>query len=412
MENSDNSLGIGTYEQNVYAILKACLTEKESVTLHPQFDFYAPKGIRLLNWPAKTAVEVKYRLIYDTLPKIKFLYDQKSDDVEHLVVVFFEPISPFSLHFLYDNKGIHGRNIIIKSYDDLYKEAGKPDLKKGNEYDNTINQEFRDKTFSRAKDAFKNNKISLFLGAGVSASAGVVTWKSLLEQLCVKHNISRIDSDIDEIIKGRIIVDEYNEGNKLSPIFYEDMKDILYSNLYPRRPLIKTIAKLIEQAPQLESVISYNYDNLVEQEVSKVKPCSPIYDKSRNDNAETIKVYHVHGFISQEDKKNYSQIVLGEKEYHKIYQEAYNWGNVEQLHALCRSTCFFIGLSMNDPNLRRLLDISSETGSEVEPTHYVFLREIEYNIPIMEKIMRSFGILCIWYKHHKDLPGILEKLMV
>ena len=79
MENSDNSLGIGTYEQNVYAILKACLTEKESVTLHPQFDFYAPKGIRLLNWPAKTAVEVKYRLIYDTLPKIKFLYDNNQN---------------------------------------------------------------------------------------------------------------------------------------------------------------------------------------------------------------------------------------------------------------------------------------------------------------------------------------------
>lgn len=66
---------------------------------------------------------------------------------------------------------------------------------------------------------------------------------------------------------------------------------------------------------------------------------------------------------------------------------------------------------MKDPNLRRLLDISIEAGSEIEPTHYVFLREIEYNVPIMEKIMRSFGILCIWYKQHSDLPKLLNELM-
>lgn len=408
MSNLSQTLGTGTYEQNVYIVLKACLSDNESVTLHSQFDFYAPNGIRLLNWPPKTAVEVKYRLIYDTLSKVRFQYDNKNNDVEQLVVIFFESLSPFSLQLC--NHRIVGRSIQITSYDDLYDKAGKPNLKENNAF-NLINKEFRDKTFVLAKEAFRNNKISLFLGAGVSASAGVVTWVNLLEQLCVKHNISRIDSEIDEIIKGRIIVDEYNDGDKLSSEFYEDMKEILYSNLYSRRPLIKSIANLIIKAPQLESVISYNYDNLVEQEVSKKIPCSPIYDKSRNDDAKTIQVYHVHGFISQEERKNHSHIVLGEKEYHKIYQEAYNWGNVEQLHALCRSTCFFIGLSMKDPNLRRLLDISIEAGSEIEPTHYVFLREIEYNVPIMEKIMRSFGILCIWYKQYSDLPKLLNELM-
>ena len=62
-----------------------------------------------------------------------------------------------------------------------------------------------------------------------------------------------------------------------------------------------------------------------------------------------------------------SLIVLGEKEYHKIYQEPYNWGNIEQLHALNRNVCFFIGLSMNDPNLRRLIDGSNEDGEGGNP---------------------------------------------
>ena len=119
-------------------------------------------------------------------------------------------------------------------------------------------------------------------------------------------------------------------------------------------------------------------------------------------------VYHVHGYIAESGE--HSDLILGEQEYHDVYAESYNWGNVEQLHALCRTTCFFIGLSMADPNLRRLLDISNK-GSDVEPAHYVFLRRIEYNIPFTETIMRGFGVNCIWYDNHEDLPRILEELI-
>ena len=61
-----------------------------------------------------------------------------------------------------------------------------------------------------------------------------------------------------------IIIPVYWNSDTLMAL-YEDMKEIIYSNLYSRRPLIKSIANLIIKAPQLESVISYNYDNLVEQ---------------------------------------------------------------------------------------------------------------------------------------------------
>ena len=158
----------------------------------------------------------------------------------------------------------------------------------------------------------------------------------------------------------------------------------------------------------MESIISYNYDDLVEQEVRKLKACHSVYDKSRPIDGDNLYVYHVHGFIPQDG--DWSPIVLGEKEYHKIYQESYNWGNVEQLHALCRSVCFFIGLSMTDPNLRRLIDISID-GGEIEPVHYAFLRRIEYNVPFMEKTMRGFGVNCIWYDKHEELPDLIESLL-
>ena len=65
---------------------------------------------------------------------------------------------------------------------------------------------------------------------------------------------------------------------------------------------------------------------------------------------------------------------------------------------------------MTDPNLRRLIDISLD-GSDNDPVHYAFLRRIEYNVPFMETMMRGFGVNCIWYDEHKDLPYLLDDLV-
>lgn len=82
----------------------------------------------------------------------------------------------------------------------------------------------------------------------------------------------------------------------------------------------------------------------------------PIYENNRCLPNEKP-IYHVHGYVP---RNNYirSKPILSEKDYHELYKEAFHWTNVEQLHALNRNTCIFIGLSMQDPNLRRLLDIS------------------------------------------------------
>lgn len=408
MQELDKSLGVGTYEQKVYAVLKACLSEGESVEIHPQFDFYAPKGIKKLKWKAKTAIEVKFRLIYDTLSKIKYQYDNKSSDVDNLVVVYFEAVSSLTSSFLPYMQSLYGRDISIKSYEDLCKIGGEPSYNENKSKNSNVDQGIKDKILTQAKESIRKDRISLFLGAGVSASAGVVTWDKLIEQLCIKKDLSKLDSDIADTIKGRYIINRYKGANKeLSEEFYEDIKSILYSGSSKTSELLGTIAKVVNIS-HIESIITYNYDDLLEQAI-ETKKCHAVYDKSRPNEGSEIQIYHVHGYLPHTGRG--SDIILGEKEYHKIYQEAYSWGNVEQLHALCRSTCFFIGLSMKDPNLRRLLDIAADGGNEREAVHFAFLREIEHNIPFTEEILRSFGISCIWYKQHKDLPKLLENLI-
>ena len=406
MEILDRKLS--TYEKDVYAVISRALSENETLQFDRIFDFKAPNGIKKLQWPNDTAIEVKYRLIYSSLSAIKYNFEHTS--LKKLVVVVFEN---GNVPRMIQNHNVdYGRDVEVLSYDELIKKINISSKNNKNKILFDIDNEYTNKQNStihqKAENALKNDKISLFLGAGVSASAGVVTWNSLLEQLCVKNDISKLDSDIDSVIKARYVIDEYkrlhvNDIDK----FNADMREILYENTHPSQ-LISSISKLILNC-SIESVITYNYDDLIEQNVNiNGTKCYSVYNKSRPINGDCLPIYHVHGFIPKDGAC--SEIVLGEKEYHKIYQESYNWGNVEQLHALCRSTCFFIGLSMMDPNLRRLIDISID-GSEIEPVHYAFLRRIEYDVPFMEKIMRGFGINCIWYNNFEDLPNLIYQLI-
>ena len=72
-----------------------------------------------------------------------------------------------------------------------------------------------------------SKRVTLFLGAGVSASAGIPSWNTLIEQLCVKNNIDKIDLDVENIVKGRRIVLCY--GDNIDDL-RRDIKQILYHN--------------------------------------------------------------------------------------------------------------------------------------------------------------------------------------
>ena len=374
-----------TFEKDVFRLISNCLSKDEGIVFGGEFDFLLPNGVKKLKWPKNTAVEIKYRLIYNSFSKIREIYDRIQPS-KLIIVVINENETSLRLT---NNARMSRRQIEVISYQDLYKKTSAigisnmdfaEDENNGNKYLDNVDANIQE----RIKGVLKRDKISIFLGAGVSASAGVVTWNSLLEQLCIKKGLPKIDSDIESVIKGRYIIDAYKKNpNEIPDDFYIDMRNILYANIHTSK-LINSIARLIEIS-NIESIISYNYDDLVEQKVNEKKPCYPVFDKSRPIDGNSLHVYHVHGFIPQNG--DWSPIVLGEKEYHQIYQESYNWGNVEQLHALCRSACLFIGLSMTDPNLRRLIDISNN-GGEVEPVHYAFLRKIEYDVPFMEKVMR------------------------
>ena len=117
-----------------------------------------------------------------------------------------------------------------------------------------------------------------------------------------------------------------------------------------------------------------------------------------------IPVMHVHGLIHPTDKDFDDSVVLSEEEYHRLYSDSYHWANVAQLYALTHTTCIFIGLSMTDPSLRRLLDIAYQQGSK-DVDHYAFLIRKEFDChKETENLFSQMGVNIIWCEDRDDVP--------
>lgn len=132
------------------------------------------------------------------------------------------------------------------------------------------------------------------------------------------------------------------------------------------------IAEIVKNC-KVESILTFNYDVFMEEALAKEGVSYvPFFEKGALISGD-IPIYHIHGYISRSGGID-SYPVLSEREYHRLYSDDFHWSNVELLHALTRNTCFLVGLSMSDPNLRRLLDIAryEDSGSA---RHYVFIRK-------------------------------------
>ena len=396
---------------------------------------YLPKGCDALNIKGSTIIEIRNNLLYDTEIRQSKIYKILVDDgiVDNLIIVYINSNQPIQQ---VENIPSHIRFIDASTFVTKAKEAinaGKGGVNaalrgKKQESNNTW-ETIRNERLKIAINDFNRYDSVIFAGAGVSASAKIPDWQTLLKSLLADGNIINSDDfesvyksmDSSNLLTARYIEKSLNANKK---VIVEKIRQLLYPNdNYPESCLIKTICELILRQKNLRSVITYNYDTLIEDCLkTKGKSCFSVYKNSR-DESNSFPVYHVHGIIFRNnDNELPEDIVLTEDDYHRVYSEVFDWSNVEQLHALTRCTCFFIGLSLNDPNLRRLLEIAQRDSSK-SVRHYVFLErrsaydeveKAEKDFQIRENMLADLGLNVIWYKGddcHKELPELLKRFV-
>lgn len=327
----------------------------------------------------------------------------------------------------------------------------------------------RDRIKSQLKDCYQKGQFTLFLGAGVSSSAGMPDWNTLLNSLFVTYLTKEFNGDttasdhaIGQIVARLGHVDEpsalmaaryLRKGLTKSNKTAEEFNAAITKNLYKLRNksfdldsrLIKSIAEMCmprRTGAKVKSVITYNFDDLVERQLAKNRilyRC--IYSDTETYDPDELPIYHVHGFLPEEknkyDRLEKSTLVFSEEGYHKIYSDSYHWSNLVQLNSLRENNCLMVGLSMADPNLRRLLDISAKNIEQSK--HYAFMKRLtrenfcyeklegkerqavndlaladkflDGHHTLNEELMKELGVSVIWYENYEEIPQFIEEVV-
>jgi len=485
---SDGHRGYYMFETFILNLLKVHL-EKSNKPFVSQprrigFDGYAPEGIDEIK--GGTQVEIKFNLermpLRRLLEQAVHIQTKLFDNVpfENLLFITPNPISNKFREYFYakfqDEKLPF--KIIVWGPEDVNKIVSK-NRKEANEIANNLFslriesavvqtskdwKKEREEKIQLLNRLYKKGQFSLFLGAGVSSSAGMPDWNTLLNSLFVTYLTNEfdgeskiVDSDINQIVNRLNQIDEpsalmaaryLRKGLDSRNTESQEFTKAITKNLYKLRDtekkidsdLIKAIVELcmpLRTGAKVKSVVTYNFDDLIERqlELQSIQHHS-IYTDNDFIDPDELPVFHVHGFLPENPEKyeglENSTLVFSEEGYHLIYFDSYHWSNLVQLSNLRENHCLMVGLSMTDPNLRRLLDISSRNRDKAR--HFTFMKRLtlesfanvedkqvidnldgakkflDRHHNLNEEIMRELGVSVLWYTDYSEIPQILREI--
>jgi SIR2-like domain len=201
----------------------------------------------------------------------------------------------------------------------------------------------------------------------------------MLEALSATHSISlesdttaRVQSDLGG--SSSLILGKYLKNN-LRGEFESEVRASLYASAVRGSSLIESIANLARpqrEARPLDSIITFNFDDMIEEALNKASiPNKSIFSESIYHDSHQIPIYHVHGYLPRHGKLPETDLVFSEDAYHNQFIDPFSWSNLMQLNKLSQTTCLFIGVSLTDPNMRRLLDVAWRKNPGKTKSHYI-----------------------------------------
>lgn len=217
------------------------------------------------------------------------------------------------------------------------------------------------------------------------------------------------------------------------------------------------IARLILLCPNIQAVVTYNYDNLLTQAIHIIQKNPETYftpeemeryreraskstirttpsceselliediygdryNKSLRNNI--LPIYHVHGYIpspSEIRPMKEQAIVLSMDEFYDNLRNAYCWQTDTQMHFLSHYTCIFIGSSMSDLTIQRMLYNVQQHGNDdriycFQAYKPIRLPETEQKIHqvlchVKQDFFQSYGISIIY--NERGYPNMYEQI--
>lgn len=289
------------------------------------------------------------------------------------------------------------------------------------------------------KEALIDNQLTLVCGAGISKDSSIPTWNELLVNIL--NDVYSNDCDLDtenkvtaesllslmpqsNLILGKylriILKDDFNKTVQKHLYFnYNFFYEFEASTPNLETNMMKAIVELSRprrSGKRLESIITFNFDDLIEGALSNhnIEHVS-IWKEGQAYGIDALPIFHVHGFLPNKRDIEEPNLVFSEEAYHSQFIDPYSWSNLIQLNTFSTNICLFVGLSLSDPNLRRLLDISWRRNQRCK--HYIIMKKPPQNsrtdeiaTMLFEQDANSLGLNVIWCSDFSDIPSILLKI--
>lgn len=299
----------------------------------------------------------------------------------------------------------------------------------------TRSSDRRENHVNRLRDALRAGRLTLVCGAGISVGAGIPAWgdllikllESMMQRLSKEHSIdlgSKAATQFQELYVGSsLILGKYLKNN-LGRDFAKEVRTALYASKPKRSELIDAIMDL--SRPQrdgepLDSIITFNFDGLIEESLDEQSiPNRPIFTEEIKHDRNQLPIYHVHGFLPRDRKiAAETELVFSEDAYHSQFIDPFSWSNLILLNKLTQNTCLFAGISLTDPNMRRLLDVAWRKNPDKILGHYVVKRvpktgkadKLDQISKLLEEQdANALGLNVIWIDEFDELPRLIRDI--
>lgn len=326
-------------------------------------------------------------------------------------------------------------------------------------------------TLERLTEIYRKDGIILVLGAGVSTNMNIPNWEQLLSSLYT----ALITQKLGEIVNEKKLYPSLSDGQvhplaeaarKIggdSPLLSarylrqgfrdtQSFQQVIYAALYEHAgngkksppPLLEELAKLCmprRTGPRVRSVLTYNFDDLLES----VLEAQGIYHRSlyaagQQALEDELPIFHPHGFLPKEltkyDRLEESELTFSEEAYHRVFKDPYHWANTVQLQAFQQNSCLLVGLSLTDPNLRRLLEFGRI--AKERPRHFAFMKRtsldelmqhspldahgkpqvrtasakafLDLHHDLQEGVLAALDIDVIWFESYDEMPEAVRRI--
>lgn len=224
-------------------------------------------------------------------------------------------------------------------------------------------------------DKIKKKKIVIFVGAGLSVSAGYPNWNDLL--IKILKSISDRENKTEGYINSLELnlfepIDILKKIEVHKSYVIEEFENImkLFNNIEPT-----SVHKKLTQISS--KIITTNYDELIEKSDSRLEKIT-YYNEYKTAKIHEYEnyVFKIHGDLNEPDK-----CILFPSQYDEIYNRNESLNIFDLKKIISEKSLLFIGFSLNDPYVNYVFDYVNNLLSGFKPESFIITTDKNRDFP-------------------------------